>query len=182
MFLALAASAEFDYSPCTNEGWGNEYIIRCTNTNHITTKEILEAFRRNRGNADITSLTIYNAKDMTDDVIDEILDILSASVAKLTILGLVRDQLTRVPEAVQKLTALEHFSMSLRSDLTVLPAGSLIFPYKIKSIIFLSGQLEVIQPGALQGIHFHYRIFWIVEQRASLMLSNHSNWECHLKR
>ena len=145
-------SSDLDYSPCTNDGTDGEYIIRCAPPGHQYAADILAAFRRNRGNGDITSFYMYNIKDMTDDIMDEILDIMSPSIPKLKILGMVRDQLTRVPPAVQNFTSLDYFSMSLRIDKTVLPAGSLTFSCKLDSIVFLSGHLVTIEPGAFQGM------------------------------
>lgn len=153
MAVAAVSGSGLDYYPCNNEGNGENYILHCPRVDLPKTKasEILKAFRRNKGNADITSLFIYNVKDMTDEIMDEILDIVSPSIPKMWMLGLVRDQLTRIPPAVRNFTSLTHFSASLRSDHTVLPAGSLVFSWKIDSIIILSGHLETIEPGAFQG-------------------------------
>jgi len=153
MAVAAVSGSGLDYYPCNNEGNGENYILHCPRVDLPKTKasEILKAFRRNKGNADISSLYIYNVKDMTDEIMDEILDIVSPSIPKMWMLGLVRDQLTRIPPAVRNFTSLTHFSASLRSDHTVLPAGSLVFSWKIDSIIILSGHLETIEPGAFQG-------------------------------
>ena len=162
--VATASGSELDYFPCNNEGSGGDYVIHCPRVDLPRTKaaDILDAFRRNSGNGDITSLFIYNVKDMTDEIMEQILDIVSPSIDKMKILGMVRDQLTRVPAAVQNFTSLTHFSMSLRPDLTVLPAGSLVFPWKIESIIFLSGHLVTIEPGAFQGITIQLIIYYLL--------------------
>ena len=114
--------------------------------------QVLDAFRRNSNNANITQLYIErNISDMSDDVVDGILDVIVSSAAgSLNLLSLAHSNLTRVPEAVRNFSQLTSFDMNL-SSIEVLTAATFTFSVDAFSVSFFSTQLKIIQPGAIQG-------------------------------
>ena len=116
---------------------------------------MLDAFRRNDDNAAIEILHLQEIDDMTDDILAEIVDIVAsaaaASVLRINLWQL--DRVAKIPEAVGRFTSLQYFDVELMSGIKTLPSGSSTFTSDDLQEIYVEfTSLEVIEPGAFQGI------------------------------
>lgn len=140
-----------DYKPCTNDyepGPHNlTYSLSCRRR---PAKNIANAFHRNEPNINVTAVYIDWVTDMNDDIINDILHEVRPSSATLQTLGLLRLQLTRVPEDVRHFTALKNCYLSV-NPLKVLGEGSLTFSSQLETLTIANSQVESIEEGAFVG-------------------------------
>ena len=115
--------------------------------------EVLEAFRRNKNNTEIEVLYLNYLDDMTDEILEEILEIVASSASdnlfhlQLMQLGLV----TRIPEAVKLLKNLQILYIGHMNRIQILPAGYIVSNNLSSVALNHLGNLSVIEPGAFQG-------------------------------
>lgn len=104
---------------------------------------------------------------LSDQAVDDILNsILLSYNNSLSILSLVNNSLTRVPDAVHLLPHLTSLNMN-ENTLSVLPAGSLVFSSgrEMDFLGFDDLSLEKIEPGALQGIsNINLKLFFNLKE------------------
>lgn len=138
------------YSPCRHDD-GNS--VDCA---YKSASEVLAAFHRNRNDADIERLFLRNITDMTDDILAEILDIVSTSAShKVHEIGLsVLPEVREVPESLMKFTNLESLYLEAMDKFKILPFGSIALPTNLTEIICVfNHNLKLIESGAFQGIY-----------------------------
>ena len=143
----------FDYSPC-------QYGRTSSYDNSIVCKsqlasEVLDAFRRNKDNAVIDNIYFQDIDDVTDEILEEILEVVipSASNRVVEIMLLYLQNVTKVPRAIQQFTSLRTFGINFIEGLEILPSGSLTFSSNnlTELAFFGNPNLEVIEEGAFQG-------------------------------
>lgn len=152
LLFISTCTAGLDYSPCSYNKYNNQ--IYCE---YAAAAKVLDAFRRNRNNTNIDILRLERVDDMTDDILSEIVDIVAAAAS-----GNVRtvslwflENVQKIPEAIGRFRKLQVFHVEYLKGLKVLPHGSMSFTSgSLDSIVCAHTNLQVIEPGAFQGITF----------------------------
>jgi len=137
-----------DYSPCKHYD-GNS--IDCADH---TAFHVLNAFRRNRDNGDLEMIYLREIADMTDDILAEILDIVSASAShSVREIGLsILPQVAKVPGSLKNFTNLQTLYLEGMDRFKTLPFASLTLPPSLTEIVCVfNHNLESIESGAFQG-------------------------------
>ena len=139
---------EIDYSPCKY----HQQRIDCVNAN---APQVLDAFHRNENNTDIRSLYVQNVVDMTDDILEEMVNIIASAAydniqtISVDSLGLIE----RVPAIIQHLPDLQLLYLMYNEGMTILPAGSLNFSSNsLKTIDCSFCNIGVVEIGAFHGL------------------------------
>ena len=116
---------------------------------------MLDAFRRNRNNSDIDILRLERVDDMNDDILADIIDIVAAAASEnvRTISLWFLEHVEKIPEAISRFTKLQVFHIEYLYSIKVLPEGSMRFTSgSLDSIVCAHTNLQMIEPGAFQGI------------------------------
>ena len=114
----------------------------------------MDAFRRNKNNSDVEQLEMVFVTDMSDSILEEILNIVAVSADKVRYISLdTAKQLEGIPKVVRTFTNLENFQIFFNDGIKILPEGSMTFSSdNLRTVYCSSGNLEVIEPGAFQGM------------------------------
>ena len=144
---------------------------------------MLDAFRRNKDNAVIDNIYFQDIDDVTDEILEEILEVVipSASNRVVEVMLLYLQNVTKVPRAIQQFTSLRTFGINFIEGLEILPSGSLTFSSNnlTELAFFGNPNLEVIEEGAFQGrlyfaIQFDSNDIKILLQVISMTLTSFS--------
>jgi len=145
---------KLDYLPCLYWPAPPFPYIKCKKHVGQNASRALDAFRRNENNTEIEIVELYNLDDMTDDILQEITDIIAnaASDRMINIQQITLPKVEKVPRNLQRFTNLQYF-MFTNNGIKTLTAGSLAFSSNgLAEIQFYDNRnLEVIEPGAFQG-------------------------------
>lgn len=142
-----------DYSPCTY-GTSSRYhnVVRCDGN---VAAEVLDVFQRNKNNPNITALYLWSIDDLTDEILEEILEIVALSASRNVVEISLRflPKVQKVPEAIQRFTSIHWFNLYSSDGIQILPSGSMVFSsnYVNEINICYNPNLEAIEPGAFQG-------------------------------
>ena len=144
------ALAYYDYSPCYYPNSG--YFGQPVDCDDKPALQVLEAFKRNRDNMGVAAINFYSLHDMTDDILAQILDIISQAsnetLTDIVLLGLPR--LEKIPEGLERFQRLKTFEFNNNDGLKTIKSGAFS-----SSLIYLNlgsnYNLETIEPGAFQG-------------------------------
>ena len=126
--------------------------------------EVLEAFRRNKNNTEIKDLYITFLDDMTDEILEEILEIVASSASGNISHLVLRDLplVTKIPAAIRRLSNLKNLFVGYMNSIDTIPSGSIVSnPNSSLSFDFL-GNLNVIEPGAFLGMIRMYLTMFIL--------------------
>ena len=146
-----AASQQSEmYNPC-NAYFSSEKqkMVLCENQ---PAEDILNAFLWNKPNRYIQSLIITNPVDMTDDLMEQILSLVSKGSDSTTVeIDLSNTQLNRVPESIKNFKQLETLLFVSVPTLQVLTTRSVVISSTVGRINFSGSNIHSIEPNAFKG-------------------------------
>ena len=145
---------QLNYYPCLY--YGSDYI-KCSPIWALPlpdSRRILERFRQNENNTDFQIVSFYDLEDMTNEILTQIMDIITTHNADrmITIEQWTLPKVDRVPQKLWQFPNLQYFQF-INTGIKTLPYGSMNFSSNSLQEIqcYSNSQLEVIEPGAFQG-------------------------------
>lgn len=152
--MCFANAQPIDYSPCTYGPFSKykKNVVRC---NGSATTQVFDAIRRNKDNSDIDALYLWNMDDLTDKMLDEILQIIASSASQNVVEINLRflPKVKKAPGALQRFPNIHWFNFNFNDGLNKLPFGAVNFSSDSVNEIncYNNPNLEEIELGAFQG-------------------------------
>ena len=136
-----------DYHPCSYTSY--DKTVNCEGTVAL---QAVGAFHRNRNDSSLTRIRLAKMEDMTDELVAQIMDIVSVSAAE-SLVDITMSHLpllTKIPEGLNKFK-LTNFAFYYNDGIKTIQSNS-IYSSKLSTLyVYSNANLEVIEPGAFQG-------------------------------
>jgi len=136
-----------DYHPCSYTSY--DRTVNCEGTVAL---QAVGAFHRNRNDSSLTRIRLAKMEDMTDELVAQIMDIVSVSAAE-SLVDITMSHLpllTKIPEGLNKFK-LTNFAFYYNDGIKTIQSNS-IYSSKLSTLyVYSNANLEVIEPGAFQG-------------------------------